>query len=452
MPTAELTTREPEVTESTRSTRLQRITGSPRAFWVIFVAIHVLLAVLGRNLGGLGDVYWYASQIHKAISTGVWPAIDAAFVYPGAALPVILAPYLFGQNLYFAMWIAMVMVLNTAAALAILGWKPGNTAQLWLCWWWAAFILLLGPVAIGRVDSVSVPIVIIALTWLWRRPTLAGALIALAGWIKIWPVAVFGALFIVLRRRWALFIGAVAFTGALIVTFMAFGAKFSVILGFVTSQNDRAIQAEATAATPFLWIAALGGKAGIVWNSTLLTNEIFGVGSETVSKLLSPLMVISAVALCAIAYLARRSGARVRVVLPPLMLGLVLTLIVFNKVGSPQFVSWLAAPIIVGLVMQQRGFDVPARYGLIIAFLTQVIFPTFYMLFLWLNPALVIITTIRNGLLVFLLGWCTWRLVTAWRDAKRGWTRFVLDRYAAASLAGATPEPASTPASAVTSL
>ncbi len=429
VPTAEIKTSEPELDEPERRAGLRQITRSPRAFWVVFFVIHVALALSGYFLGGLGDVFWYLSQVQKAVVTGVWPAIDTTFVYPGAALPVILVPAVFGAQLYFTTWMAIVFILNSVAVLAILGWNPRNTQRLWLCWWWAAFILLLGPVAIGRVDAVSVPITIVALTWLWRRPAISGALIALAGWIKIWPIAVFGALFVVLRRRWSILAGAVVFTVGLIVVYMALGAKLSVILGFITSQNDRGIQAEAVAATPFLWIGALGGKAGIVWNSHLLTNEIYGTGAVLVNDLLSPLMVISAAVLCGIAYFARRSGARVRRILPPLMLGLALTLIVFNKVGSPQFMAWLAAPVIVGLVMQQRGFELPARYVLIIALLTQIIFPTFYLFFLWLNPALVIVTSLRNGLLVFLLIWSGVQLVSALRDALRGRTILVVDRY-----------------------
>jgi hypothetical protein len=37
-------------------------------------------------------------------------------------------------------------------------------------------------------------------------------------------------------------------------------------------------------------------------------------------------------------------------VLPPLVLAITTALILFNKVGSPQFVGWLAVPIVFGLV------------------------------------------------------------------------------------------------------
>ena len=411
-------------------TLCRQMLSRPVAFWVFFFLGHAFVAILGTVLGGVGDVYWYANQIRKAFVTGVWPAVDTSFVYPGGSLPVLLIPYIFGTAAYYPLWILLVTALNTAAALSVLGWNPRNTQKLWLCWWWLAFIVLLGPVALSRVDSVSVPITLIALSWLWRRPRISGALLALAGWIKIWPIAVFGALFLLLRRRWALFTGAFLFTIALVAGYLVLGASPEVIFGFITSQNDRGIQAEAVAATPFLWIGALGGPAGIVWNSHLLTNEIYGVGVTVAGDVLQPLMVLAAAALCALAVLARRSGARIRSVLPVLMLGLVLVLIVFNKVGSPQFMSWLAVPVIVGLVMQQRDFEVPARYTLIVAGLTQVIFPTLYYLFLWLNPALLIVATIRNGLLVFLLGWCFARLSVQWRDARTGRVVVRVHRFA----------------------
>ena len=37
--------------------------------------------------------------------------------------------------------------------------------QLRAAWWWLGFLLLLGPIAIGRLDSVSVPIVILEPRW-----------------------------------------------------------------------------------------------------------------------------------------------------------------------------------------------------------------------------------------------------------------------------------------------
>jgi hypothetical protein len=87
----------------------------------------------------------------------------------------------------------------------------------------------------------------------------------------------------------------------------------------------------------------------------------------------------------------------------------VVTLITFNKVGSPQFIMWLAVPIISGIVVERASggisFQIPATLAAIIALLTQLIYPYFYTALLSLNPVMLLALTTRNGLLFVLLGW-----------------------------------------------
>ena len=90
---------------------------------------------------------------------------------------------------------------------------------------------------------------------------------------------------------------------------------------------------------------------------------------------------------------------------PALVLTLVLVLMVVNKVGSPQFSSWLAAPIILGLTLEASKWRVPAVLGLIIAGLTQLVYPYFYRSLLMADPWLVGVLTLRNGLEIVLLCW-----------------------------------------------
>jgi hypothetical protein len=86
--------------------------------------------------------------------------------------------------------------------------------------------------------------------------------------------------------------------------------------------------------------------------------------------------------------------------LAPLSLAIVLGLLVFNKVGSPQFVLWLAAPIVLGVATRGREFRTFAVLGLVIAALTQLIYPFGYDALLALNPAMLLVLTVRNTLLV----------------------------------------------------
>ena len=92
-------------------------------------------------------------------------------------------------------------------------------------------------------------------------------------------------------------------------------------------------------------------------------------------------------------------------------------LIGFNKVGSPQFISWLAVPILLGLVTHAAGhggsFRQPALLGLVIAGLTQVIYPWWYAWLLTAHPLMLGTITVRNVLTFVLLGWAVVALVRA---------------------------------------
>ena len=69
-------------------------------------------------------------------------------------------------------------------------------------------------------------------------------------------------------------------------------------------------------------------------------------------------------------------------VLPALALAITSALILFNKVGSPQFVGWLVVPIVYGMataaIGEGRSFRVPAILAAAIALLTQSFYPYLY--------------------------------------------------------------------------
>ena len=76
-----------------------------------------------------------------------------------------------------------------------------------------------------------------------------------------------------------------------------------------------------------------------------------------------------------------------------------------NKVGSPQFVAWLAAPVVLGLVYRPARFAVPAMLAAAIALFTHVIYPYWYGWLLVADPAFVFLLTVKAVLLIVLLVW-----------------------------------------------
>ena len=92
-------------------------------------------------------------------------------------------------------------------------------------------------------------------------------------------------------------------------------------------------------------------------------------------------------------------------------LALVLALIVVNKVGSPQFLTWVIAPIVIGLVLDRRRWWRPGALAVLAAGLTQVVYPLVYDGILVAQPLPVALLTLRNVLLVVLFVWAVVRTV-----------------------------------------
>jgi hypothetical protein len=243
------------------------------------------------------------------------------------------------------------------------------------------------------------------------RPVLGGALLTVAAWIKVWPAALVAAVVLAVRDRMRVVVGAAAVTLVVLIGALALGAG-SNVLSFVTQQTGRGLQIEAVMATPWMWDALLGpGHSFVAYDTSILTFQIQGAGVPTAAAIATPLLAVAALVLLAFGALATRRGRTPGEVLPPLALALTGAMIVFNKVGSPQFATWLAVPVVFGLVTAASGagrsFRVPAALGLVIAGLTQAVYPYAYHELLSSPPNLVMvmILTARNVLSVALFAW-----------------------------------------------
>ena len=398
---------------------------NPLVLWAAFVATHLVLGLLALYAPGLplGDVtYVYAFWMDQALSHNFWVGIDTAWVYPILALLPMLAAAVFGPAQYGATWLSLVMVLNAVAFGVLTGWgrRPDRIA---VGWWWIAFLLLLGPIALGRIDSVTVPIALVGVLVVATRPLLASALLTVGAWIKVWPAALVLAAVIAVRQRLRLVAGAALTTAVVLVGALLVGASGTVFT-FVTEQTGRGLQIEAPVSTVWMWMTrAVVPGTRVYYDTGILTFQVEGPGSELAAALTTPLLVIAVAAIAGLALWALWRGAATGDLLPPLALALVTALIAFNKVGSPQFLSWLAVPIVLGLATAAAGwgrpFRTPAVLGLVIAGLTQLIYPYFYGGLLTLDIAMLSILTARNVLYFVLLGWAIQAIVTAprWSDA-----------------------------------
>lgn len=399
--------------DTSYSVRVKAVAGHPIALWTGFVLAHLWLGMLalyapGQPLGDVTSVYRFWIVDYAFAGHG-WVGIDTVWVYPIVALLPMIAAAALGPDLYASTWLSLVMAIDAVAFAVVIA-----RARRWdapaAAWWWIWFLVALGPVAVGRIDAVTVAVALVGILVLVTRPALAGALLAVAAWIKVWPAALVAAAVVAVRARLRVLLGAVAVSLAVLLVALALGAG-SNVLSFVTQQTGRGLQIEAVMATPWMWDATLGaGHSRVYYDTAILTFQLQGPGVATAASLATPLLAAAAAGLLGLGFLAVRRGRDAGEVLPPLVLALTVALILFNKVGSPQFVTWLAVPIVFGMLAAAAGlagsFRVPAALGLVIAALTQVVYPYLYHELLGVpNLLMVMVLTARNLLYVTLFGW-----------------------------------------------
>jgi hypothetical protein len=382
--------------------------------WVAFALVHVVVSVLGFVLPNqpMGDVYLvYEPWSQRALAGEGIVGIDDDWVYPQLALvPLVLAHGFAWIAGYTVGWAIFVTALD-AVAFAVLVGRARSRGRVTAAWFWLAAILLLGPVGLYRLDAVTVALAVMGGLWLRGRPWLAGILLAVATWIKVWPAAIIAAAVIALRRRWALVGAGLVVSVATLAAVVAAGG-LDHALGFIGDQTGRGLQVEAPVSMFYLWGQMLGIPGFFVYYSTeILTFQVTGTEIDPVIAAMTPILMIGVGAVAVVAALKVRRGAAVRDLLPAAALAIVTVFIVLNKVGSPQYLCWLVPPVVLGLVVARRAWVRPAILVLVLSALTQLVYPVFYGEVLAAHPLGVGILTVRNALLVVLGVWMVVRLV-----------------------------------------
>ncbi|CAN5415438.1 hypothetical protein BH10ACT6_BH10ACT6_03330 [soil metagenome] len=402
---------EPALVESGRRSRVAAVVRHPLTLWAAFVLVHFWLGMLGLFAPGLplGDVILvYKFWVEHGLVAHHWVGLDTPGVYPVVALLPMIVAYLFGPALYASTWLSLVMLVDAAAFAVIMGF--GRDRRLApVAWWWLGLLVLLGPVALGRIDSIVAPVAIVGLLCLGAAPRLAGALLAVAAWIKVWPAALIAAVLIVIRGRWRFLTGVVVTCVVIVVGAMLLGGGTD-LLSFVTQQTGRGLQIESGIGTFWMWGTYVNPNVFyLAYDTTILTYQLTGPGVDVAAAITTPLMALVVAGLLVLGLVATRRGVLIGHLLPPLALAITTALIVFNKVGSPQFVTWLAVPIVFGLATAATGrgisFRSPALLGLVIAALTQIVYPYLYSYLLDRNSTMIVVLTMRNFLYLVLLGW-----------------------------------------------
>ncbi|QEO10418.1 glycosyltransferase 87 family protein [Protaetiibacter larvae] len=397
--------------------RIASVLTHPAVLWGAFVVVHLVLGLICLVSPSLpmGDVTLvYAFWMHQGIDAGVWVGIDTAWVYPLLAILPMAASAVFGWTFYASTWLTLAMAIDAVAFAVLLHRGRPGRATAPAAWWWLLFLLALGPVALGRIDTFATAVSIVGVLVIVARPALGGVLLAVAAWVKVWPAALVAAAVLALRSRLTVLTAAFATSAVVLLVGLILGGGAS-LFSFVTQQSGRGLQVESPLATVAMWTAWAGGGTSIYYDHEILTYQLRGPGTELAAALSTPLLVLAVLGVGVLGFVAVRRGRPTAELLPALFLALTVALMLFNKVGSPQFAGWLAAPILFGLVAARleggRGFRTPAVLAVLIGAFTQLVYPYLYGKLLGLDTVLLIALSARNVLYLVLFVWAIAALI-----------------------------------------
>lgn len=389
--------------------------------WVIRQAVRWAYTIYG-------DVTLYEWWARHGLTSGLWPVLDYDWVYPALALvpvgfPAFITPDQFKVTVgdwsmtgYQIAWTAGIVMLNAFATIALV-----RTAQrgLLAAWWWLAFLVALGPIWVGRLDGVVAPLILVALVVAPKRPALATAIATAGAWIKIAPGAIVVALAATRRRlqdlvRDVIVPGAVV--SAVVVGLALLGGAGTRALSVFGQQEARTLQAESVAATWFSVLRLVDPTVLIDYNDVIFTYEVQGPAARQVASTLDWLLPVAVLVIAGLTWWCarRRPDHAVDLMLLSAAAQL-LALIVFNKVGSPQFIAWIGPPLAAAIALAGPGtrrlWWPPAVGVLLTALATHLIYPVAYGEFLGGEPWMVAVGVLRNLALVVLLVGAVWRIV-----------------------------------------
>ncbi|PFG44542.1 uncharacterized protein DUF2029 [Isoptericola jiangsuensis] len=398
-----------------------RLLGSPWLLALAFVVVHAKLvheAIIWQNTI-FGDVTLYEWWARYGLDHGQWPVLDYDWVYPVGALAPVGLPALLSDDVlgYEIVWVGLVVALNALATVLLVRSTPRGVLG---AWWWLLFLLALGPIFLGRLDGVVAPLILIALVVARRHPRVAVAVATLGAWIKIAPGAVVVAI-AATRRNLRGLLRTVVLPGAavsLVVVGLALaGGAGSRALSVFGEQGDRTLQAESVFGTWFSVSRLWDPTVAIEYNDEIFTYEFTGDTARAVSDLLDWLLIVAVAVIAAVLWwAARRRPARAYELVLLGSAALLVALIVFNKVGSPQFVAWIGPPVAVALAAVPAGRPLrwwwPPALGMILAaYATYLVYPVAYGEFLGGETWMIVVEALRNlGLVVLMLG-AVWRIV-----------------------------------------
>ncbi len=386
---------------------------------VLTLAVLVLaLPHVPYGLHTISDITLYQQYAEK-MAHGLQPYRDFSVEYPPLAVAVFRLPGHATDFKAYQYWFCVAMgaitvlagVVTTITACRL--WPRGRRAYA-AAILYALGVALTGAIIINRYDVVValvVAVVLLCLSCRWY--TAAAFALGLGFALKLTPVAILPLVLILAGRprRWLWPV--VAFVVAAAAPFVPFLLTSAAGVRHVFQYHlERPLQIESALGTPMLFLRLIGvARAGYVWAYGSQALVAHGVG---VAALISgPLTVVAVLVVYALIWRRRRRLRATPVDVSLALLALLLALMLFSKVLSPQYFIW----IVPALVLVAARDRLLAVLGGLTLLLTQIEFPGLYWPLLSMWPPSVIAVVLRNvALLVFMVA-SVWRLARLPQEA-----------------------------------
>jgi hypothetical protein len=322
-----------------------------------------ILSMVGffSNGQSLEDVYLYKIWSAGIASEHHLPTGELWQYPPGAAFLLVIPRIGLGLMSFGGAFVATMLVFDLVSfgLIVLLARREGRDAGVWV---WLLAMPMLHAIPVLRFDLVGTAAAIAALVVIHRRPTWFGALAGLGAMVKVWPIVV---LFGEWERR-RLLRACVGAGAAIVLVFaisvIAFGGHQFEFLG---EQNGRGLQIEAVASLPWHLRQMVTGAAPNAISRSGAT-EIASGPADAVAGLLK-LATLAVLAGAALWWRARARAIRAgraelgdAVVSRDFVFTIVLLLVVFSRVLSPQYMVWLFGLAAVALCERRSRVSRPA--------------------------------------------------------------------------------------------
>jgi len=311
--------------------------------------------------------------------------VQGLWEYPWPLSALLQLPLLLGAksvSAYIAAWIAAALLADAAFS-----WLLWRTAGRRYTTGWVIWLLVppaLGPLVLVMPDIFPAVATAAALFALSRaRHAWAGGLLGLGAALKLWPLAGLAAVLVPgSKRDRGRLLRAIIVVGLVAAAGTLWAGGWDRLWSPFIWQRARGLQVEAVAALPLLWARHLAADPRWITSTTAFNSyEIQGPWVDAAMRISTLAMLLGLVALAIVHLRAFRAGSEARTpeLAARLVLLAVLVFILTNKVFSPQYLMWIAAPLaLLGAWSGAKHVHQEGALFVAACALTQLVYPLNY--------------------------------------------------------------------------